>query len=179
MKKVGLDIMLGRKSACHYRKLTPEPITLKLNLPANIAAQSPDLRTLLARYGLDTETVCKEFNQQTKELWSDGIIVPAVLIMNPNKSFVIELETPSIGTLINKFFDLDSLEYTPEKLPKLKYTLLLIMYSIALIREGESIDKKTMLRYIKNYLGSYHSCATSDITRKLVRKFVYKKRNKK
>lgn len=73
----------------------------KIKFTSKIAAQYQILEHYCTIW-FDTETVCKVFNNKQK-IYGLRNISTCSLTMNPNKSFVIELETPSTATLINRF----------------------------------------------------------------------------
>lgn len=78
MKKVNIDLMLGRRTRCHYRRTIQRTILIYSFLPATKATKVSLLGPILTRYGLDSETVYTQFNKKTLN-WLPGIQIPVAI----------------------------------------------------------------------------------------------------
>lgn len=91
---------------------------------------------------------------------------------------MLEYQVPTVYTILDVFFNFKSKETTPRTLPKLKTTLLSIIYKVALVK-SQSIEKSTMVNWVSQVIGAFVSCNPYDYERKLKKKFNYKKKKKK
>ncbi len=73
---------------------------IKLQLPAGKANPAPPVGPALGQHGLNIMAFCKAFNEQTKG--REGLILPAVISVQKDKSFDFILKSPPSSVLIKK-----------------------------------------------------------------------------
>jgi len=170
MKKVTVDLLLGRNTKCQFKRTSPKTVIIKVAFPVGKAVKSPSLGTALSKYGLNTEEVLTQINNESKNLnWTNGIRIPILIYISPAKTFVLEYQIPTVYTLLNIFLNMDTKENTTITLPKLKTTLLGILYKIAIIK-SQSLNQRILEKWLSQAIGSFNSCNPYDFERKLKKK---------
>lgn len=73
----------------------------KLQLPAGKATPAPPVGPALSQHGLNIMEFVNQFNKATAKM-EDGMIVPAEVLVHPDKSFTLNLKTPPASYLLRK-----------------------------------------------------------------------------
>jgi len=175
MKKVTVDLMLGRKSRTHFRKTGPKSMIVAAQMPVATATKSSSYGLRFGKTGLNAGEICDKFNAATKELWEHGILLPIVFFVSPTKSYVMEIQYPTVYALANVLFNMSSKEVVTLDLPKNKETLLRIFYKIATIK-SQSLEPETLASWVTQIIGTHLSCDLYNPWRKLKAKFNLKKK---
>jgi len=66
MKKVTVDLMLGRKSRTHFRKTGPKSMIVAAQMPVATATKSSSYGLRFGKTGLNAGEICDKFNEQQK-----------------------------------------------------------------------------------------------------------------
>lgn len=75
--------------------------SFKLQLPAGKATPAPPVGPALSQHGLNIMEFVNQFNKATAKM-EDGMIVPAEVLVHPDKSFTMNLKTPPASYLLRK-----------------------------------------------------------------------------
>lgn len=75
--------------------------TFKLQLPAGKATPAPPVGPALSQHGLNIMEFVNQFNKATAKM-EDGMIVPAEVLVHPDKTFTLILKTPPASYLLKK-----------------------------------------------------------------------------
>jgi large subunit ribosomal protein L11 len=75
--------------------------TFKLQLPAGKATPAPPVGPALSQHGLNIMEFVNQFNKATAKM-EDGMIVPAEVLVHPDKTFTMNLKTPPVSYLLRK-----------------------------------------------------------------------------
>lgn len=75
--------------------------SFKLQLPAGKATPAPPVGPALSQHGLNIMEFVNQFNKATAKM-EDGMIVPAEVLVHPDKTFTMRLKTPPVSYLIKK-----------------------------------------------------------------------------
>lgn len=75
--------------------------SFKLQLPAGKATPAPPVGPALSQHGLNIMEFVNQFNKATAKM-EDGMIVPAEVLIHPDKTFTLKLKTPPVSYLIKK-----------------------------------------------------------------------------
>ena len=75
--------------------------SLKLQLPAGKATPAPPVGPALSQHGLNIMEFVNQFNKATAKL-EDGMIIPAEILVHPDKTFTMNLKTPPASYLLRK-----------------------------------------------------------------------------
>jgi large subunit ribosomal protein L11 len=73
----------------------------KLQLPAGKATPAPPVGPALSQHGLNIMEFVNQFNKATAKM-EDGMIVPAEVLVHPDKTFTLNLKTPPVSYLLRK-----------------------------------------------------------------------------
>ena len=73
---------------------------IKLQLPAGKATPAPPVGPALGQHGVNIMEFCKQFNAKTAD--NAGMIIPVVLTVYADRSFIFELKTPPASILLKK-----------------------------------------------------------------------------
>lgn len=71
---------------------------IKLQIPAGQANPAPPVGPALGQKGVNIMEFCKQFNAKTKD--QQGLIIPVVITVFSDKSFMFITKTPPAATLI-------------------------------------------------------------------------------
>ena len=74
--------------------------TIKLQIPAGQATPTPPVGPALGQHGVNIMEFCKAFNAQTQD--KAGLIIPANITVNADRSFSFVLKTPPAAVLLKK-----------------------------------------------------------------------------
>jgi len=163
MKKVPLDIMLGRRTKNRYKRRSPKTITFRANFPVGSAAKTPLLTASMGLYGVKIDDVCNQFNQESELMWKKSTLIPIVLVLSQRKTHSIEYKAPSVYTLYRLLFRRRRRkEY---RKARLKYKVLVALYQIALLKTDTTNDD-VMKGWISQILGTIFSCHFTDPRRR-------------
>jgi len=75
--------------------------SFKLQLPAGKATPAPPVGPALSQHGLNIMEFVNQFNKATAKM-EDGMIVPAEVLVHPDKTFTMNLKTPPVSYLLKK-----------------------------------------------------------------------------
>lgn len=87
-------------------------IVLKLNIPAGKANPAPPIGPALGQHGVAIMEFCKAYNDKTKTLHG---VIPAVVTIFEDRSFIFELKKPPMSELIKKELNLTKGSAAPNK----------------------------------------------------------------
>ncbi len=73
---------------------------IKLQIPAGKANPSPPVGPALGQKGVNIMEFCKQFNARTSD--KDGLIIPVVITVFSDKSFIFITKTPPAAVLLLK-----------------------------------------------------------------------------
>ncbi len=75
--------------------------SFKLQLPAGKATPAPPVGPALSQHGLNIMEFVNQFNKATAKM-EDGMIIPAEVLVHPDKTFTLNLKTPPVSYLLRK-----------------------------------------------------------------------------
>jgi large subunit ribosomal protein L11 len=75
--------------------------SFKLQLPAGKATPAPPVGPALSQHGLNIMEFVNQFNKATAKM-EDGMIVPAEVLVHPDKTFTLNLKTPPVSYFLRK-----------------------------------------------------------------------------
>jgi len=75
--------------------------SFKLQLPAGKATPAPPVGPALSQHHLNIMEFVNQFNKATAKM-EDGMIVPAEVLVHPDKTFTMILKTPPASYLLKK-----------------------------------------------------------------------------
>ncbi len=75
--------------------------SFKLQLPAGKATPAPPVGPALSQHGLNIMEFVNQFNKATAKM-EDGMIIPALVMVHPDKTFTLQLKTPPASYLLKK-----------------------------------------------------------------------------
>lgn len=73
---------------------------IKLQIPGGKANPSPPVGPALGQKGVNIMEFCKQFNARTSD--KDGLIIPVVITVYSDKSFIFVTKTPPAAVLLKK-----------------------------------------------------------------------------
>jgi len=83
------------------KKQKPVVKTFRLQLPAGKATPAPPVGPVLSQNGLNIMEFVNQFNKATAKM-EDGMIIPAEVLVHPDKTFTLNLKTPPVSYLLRK-----------------------------------------------------------------------------
>lgn len=86
---------------------------IKLQIPAGKATPASPIGPALGQKGINIMQFCNEFNQRTKD--QEGIVLPVIITVFKDKSFVFEIKTPPVSELIKKSLKIEKGSGEPNK----------------------------------------------------------------
>ena len=86
---------------------------LKLNLPAGSANPAPPIGPALGQHGINIMEFCNAYNEKTKD--QRGEMVPAVITVYEDRSFIFELKKAPVSEYIKKKLKLKKGSGEPHK----------------------------------------------------------------
>ena len=141
MKKVNIDLMLGRRTECLIMKPLPKDNIIHSILPARQARKGSPLGAILTRYALDAEVIYAIFNNKTFQ-WLPGIDIPVTIIASAPKNFTLNTKAPGIYTIINLVWPFDV--KTTRVIQIQKQVLLASLFKAALIQQSERLFSENL-----------------------------------
>ena len=73
----------------------------RLQLPAGKATPAPPVGPALSQHGLNIMEFVNQFNKVTAKM-EDDMIIPAEVMVHPDKTFTLKLKTPPVSYLLKK-----------------------------------------------------------------------------
>lgn len=86
---------------------------IKLQVTAGKATPAPPIGPALGQAGVNIMMFCKEFNARTAD--QPGMVIPVVITVYEDRSFVFELKTPPASVLLKKALGIESGSGEPNK----------------------------------------------------------------
>ena len=74
----------------------------KLQIPAGKATPAPPVGTALGPHGVNIMEFCKQFNAKTAAKDAEGLIIPVVVTIFADRSFVFITKTPPAAVLLKR-----------------------------------------------------------------------------
>jgi large subunit ribosomal protein L11 len=90
-----------------------ELAVVKIQCPAGQANPAPPVGPALGQHGINIMEFCKQFNARTKD--QQGLIIPAVVTIYQDHSFIFELKTPPASVLLKRSAGLAKGSAVPNK----------------------------------------------------------------
>ncbi len=94
---------------------------IKLQIPAGQANPAPPVGPALGQKGVNIMEFCKQFNAKTKD--QSGLIIPVVITVFSDKSFVFITKTPPAAVLLTKAAKIEKGSGEPNRTKVGKVTL--------------------------------------------------------
>ena len=88
-------------------------VKIKLQIQAGKANPAPPVGPTLGQHGVNIQQFCTEFNEKTKD--KGNFIIPCILTIYEDRSFVIELKTPPTSDLLRKAVNIKKGSKMPNK----------------------------------------------------------------
>ena len=88
---------------------------VKLQIPAGKATPAPPVGTALGPQGVNIMEFCKAFNAKTSAKDQEGLIIPVVITIHSDRSFVFITKTPPVPVLIKRAVNLAKGSPEPNK----------------------------------------------------------------
>ncbi len=129
MRKVSIEMNLGKKSQARFPRKVQNNIKLKLLAPAAEAKPLPPLGPSITIYNVDAKGFCEDFNHMSKD-FDTGFPVSMNVWITPTKSYFYSFRSPSCFNLFHKCFDF----YEGTDLNLKPKILLILAMNIALIK---------------------------------------------
>jgi large subunit ribosomal protein L11 len=76
--------------------------TIKLQIPAGKASPAGKIGQGLGPHGLNLMEFCKQFNAKTQKYAEDGFEIPAIISVFADRSFALDLKSPTTAALLKK-----------------------------------------------------------------------------
>uniref|UniRef100_A0A060T9Q0 Large ribosomal subunit protein uL11m n=1 Tax=Blastobotrys adeninivorans TaxID=409370 RepID=A0A060T9Q0_BLAAD len=153
--------LLGLKASSVQHKMSRKAaaaknVLVKLIVGAGQAAPAPPVGPALGSKGVKAIDFCKEFNARTAHL-NDGVPVPALVTVRPDRSFTFELKSPPTAWLLMQAAGIEKGSATPNTVKVGKLSLKHI-YEIAKIKKtDERHANMSMENVVKSVIGVAHS----------------------
>ena len=87
---------------------------IKLQIPAGAANPAPPVGPALGQHGVNIMDFCKQFNERTKAMEA-GMIIPAVITVYEDRSFIFITKMPPISSLLKKAAGLAKASAVPNR----------------------------------------------------------------
>ena len=154
MRKVSLEMNLGKKSMARFPRRIQNNLKLKLVAKASEAEPLPPLGPALTLFGVNARAFCEDFNHNSKD-YDTGFPVSIDLWVTATKNYYYLFRTPSCFNLFNRCFDFND----GSELPKKIKIILLCGLNFSLIKNvNESgIFYRNLAGGVKQILGSLRS----------------------
>jgi len=81
------------------KKITAQ---IKLQIPAGAARPAPPVGPALGQAGVNIKQFCDQFNERTRPLAADGMVIPVVITVYADRSFTFETKVPPVSALVKK-----------------------------------------------------------------------------
>jgi ribosomal protein L11 len=178
MKKVNVDLMLGKKTESHFRHYGPRTSIVAAEMPVEIAIKTSPYGLRFGKSGLNSTEICEKFNTKSTQDWLKGLKLPVAFLVSATKSYIMELKLPTIYTLFNVILNMATEANVKLELPERKVILLLISYKIAIIK-SQSLQRYELEAWISQICGSNYSYDLYNPWRREKKGFNFKKKGKK
>ena len=178
MKKVNVDLMLGKKTESHFRHYGPRTSIVAAEMPVEIAIKTSPYGLRFGKSGLNSTEICEKFNTKSAVDWLKGLKLPVAFLVSATKSYIMELKLPTIYTLFNVILNMATEANVKLELPSRKVILLLISYKIAIIK-SQSLLRYELEPWISQICGSNYSYDLYNPWRREKKGFNFKKKGKK
>jgi ribosomal protein L11 len=178
MKKVNVDLMLGRKTESHFRHFGPRTSIVAAEMPVEVAIKTSPYGLRFGKSGLNSTEICEKFNAKSALDWLKGLNLPVAFLVSATKSYLMELKLPTVYTLFNVVLNIATEANIKLDLPDKKAILLYIIYKIAIIK-GQSLSMSELEAWISQICGSNYSYDLYNPWRRQKKGFNFKKKGKK
>jgi len=123
-------------------------VVIKLQIPAGQANPAPPVGPALGQHGVNIMSFCKEFNAATQN--QPGMIIPVVITVYHDKSFVFITKSPPAAVLIKRAVGLAKGSGVPnkEKVGKITYAQIKEIVEIKK-RDLNTSDEARAMRIIE------------------------------
>jgi large subunit ribosomal protein L11 len=154
MRKVSLEMNLGKKSMARFPRRIQNNLKLKIIANASEAEPLPPLGPALTLFGVNARGFCEDFNHNSKD-YDTGFPVSLNLWVTATKSYFYDFRAPSSFNLFNRCFDFNDGSELPIKIK----LILLCGLNFSLIKNVNTsgIFHKTLKGGVKQILGSLRS----------------------
>lgn len=85
----------------------------KINLPAGEATPAPPVGPILGQHGVNIVEFCRQYNEKTSK--EKGFIIPAMVTVYEDRSFIFTLRTPPTTDLLKKAAGIEKGSSKPKK----------------------------------------------------------------
>jgi len=169
MKKLGADLILGRKSKVLFKKIPAKTIRIK----ANILTGQENRIPILGQFGIQAEGFMKKFLELTNE-FKEGTLLPTDIVILPSKQYVILPKVSSSFYITSKILPTENPAYWRSIInaQKILKTSLYTFSKISNIKNNHEIIRKD----VRSLIGSLKSWHLNDPERCVKKKFNYKKK---
>jgi large subunit ribosomal protein L11 len=89
---------------------------IKLQIPAGAARPAPPVGPALGQAGVNIKQFCDEFNNATKPMAGEGMVIPVVITVYSDRTFTFITKTPPVATLLFKAAKIEKGSGTPNRL---------------------------------------------------------------
>ena len=155
MRKVSLEMNLGKKSMARFPRRIQNNLKLKIIANASEAEPLPPLGPALTLFGVNARGFCEDFNHYSKD-YDTGFPVSLNLWVTATKSYFYDFKNPSCFNLFNRCFDfIDGSDLVAKS-----KIILLCGLNFTLIKNvnlGEGIFHIKLKSGVKQILGSLRS----------------------
>jgi large subunit ribosomal protein L11 len=129
-------------------------IEIKLMVEAGKAKANPQIGSALGQHGVNIRDFCVMFNDQTKNE-EQGILLPVILVLRPDKKFSLIIKKPPVSTLIKKTLNLKKGSGSPkaEKVGKLTEAQLRAIAT----EKMKDLSAKTLVEAMRTVAGTARS----------------------
>lgn len=170
MKKLGADLILGRKSRVLFKRNPAKTIRIKANIPSGQENRIP----ILGQYGIQAEPFMKKFVELTQE-YKEGAVLPTDITILPSKQYIIKPKVSSTYYVTRNILPTDNITYWNGSISnaKLVKTSLYTFAKISNIKDNHVMANN---KNVRSMIGSYKSWHLNDPERCMKKKFNYKKK---
>ena len=88
---------------------------VKLQIPAGLAKPAPPVGPALGQAGVNIKQFCDQFNDVTKPMAGEGLIIPVVISVFNDRSFTFVTKTPPATVLLKKAAGIEKGSGEPNK----------------------------------------------------------------
>ena len=157
MRKVSLEMNLGKKSMARFPRRIQNNLKLKIIANAASAEPLPPLGPALTLFGVNARGFCEDFNHNSKD-YDTGFPVSLNLWVTATKNYFYDFRTPSSFNLFNRCFDFND----GSELPIKTKLILLCGLNFSLIKnvsnpDTDGIFYKDLKNGVKQVLGTLRS----------------------
>jgi len=179
MKKATVDMILGRRTRCHYKKNSPKTIIIRANLPIGSAIKQPPLASILGQYGVNSSDFYTVFNKQSLQTYTSMLdcLVPVNIEITPSKAYSLTYGLPTVYKILEKIYNFDVCTPDHFRISMNRKTLIATTYDIAVLK-SQSEDVKILRKWVLQVLKSLKSYNLFSYFRKRNRKLFFKRKRK-